>query len=52
MLLYIYILSCSNKYVTNVIYICPKQRDACCEIFLSTLTVRVIQKTSAQNFIR
>ena len=31
---------------------CLQQSDTCCEIFLSTVTVRVIQKSSVQNFIR
>ena len=31
---------------------CPQQRDTCREMFLSTFKVRVIQKTSVQNFIR
>ena len=30
----------------------PHQRDKCCEIFLSPLTVRVIRKLTVQNIIR
>ena len=30
----------------------PQQSDKCCEIFLSTFIVRVIQKPSKQNVIR
>ena len=31
---------------------CPQLRDAYCEGFISTLTVRVMQETSLRNFIR
>ena len=30
----------------------PQLTDTCSEIFLSTMTVRVIQKESAKSFIR
>ena len=30
----------------------PQQRDKYCKMFLSPLTVRLIEKTTVQNFIR
>ena len=30
----------------------PQQRNKCCKFFLSPLTVRVIQTSTVQNFIR
>ena len=41
-----------NRSKTNKPAKYPHQRDKCCEIFLSPLTVRVIQKLTVQNIIR
>ena len=36
----------------NTLQNAPRQRDKYCKIFLSPLTVRLIEKTTVQNFIR
>ena len=38
------------KIDPKILHNASQHRDTCCKILLSTLTVRVIQKTSVQNF--